>query len=274
MLLPLITRELRHVVRNEAIQRGTDAAKHRAVCDFCSSTIFGGWFFCKKCGRDYCLVCERYFSDSDEKMGQSPWHLPDAARPRLLRCTPNNAGGEEVKQEPTRQKRGTCFHFRPDLQPVSRFSEDELRQHWISLAEFVLHSEGSVGDRLKVLGLSGADDDTVSQMQDWLAKLSHNQRATPLVMSEEEIANLYTKRTHPSAIIADPAEMEERSHKFMFIQNERLTLDVFDQLWGRGEPIVVDKVGDGLKMSWTPDDFIKRFGSELCGRSRLRPTLG
>jgi hypothetical protein len=32
MLLPLITRELRHVVRNDAIKRGTDAAKHRAVC--------------------------------------------------------------------------------------------------------------------------------------------------------------------------------------------------------------------------------------------------
>lgn len=199
-------------------------------------------------------------------MGQSPWHLPDAARPRLLRCTPNNGGPDEVKQESGRQKRGTCFHFRPDLQPVSRFSEEELRQHWISLAEFVLHSEGSVGDRLKLLGLSGADDETVSQMQDWLAKLSYSQRTASSVITEEEVRKLYTKRTHPTATVADPAEMEDRSQAFMFVDNKELTLEVFDQLWSKGEPIVVDKVGDELKMSWTPDDFIQRFGKELCGK--------
>ena len=203
-------------------------------------------------------------------MGQSPWHLPDAARPRLLRCTPNNAASDEVKQETGRQKRGTCFHFRPDLQPVSRFSEDELRQHWISLAEFVLHSEGSVGERLKLLGLSGADDETVSQMQDWLAKLSHGNGARVPAMTDEEVRRLYTKRTHPVASVPDPAEMEDKNQEFIFIPNKQLTLDVFDQLWARGEPIVVDKVGDELKMSWTPDDFIKRFGKELCGEYTAR----
>lgn len=69
-----------------AITREVDAAKHRSVCDFCSSTIFGGYFFCKWCGRDYCLSCERYISESLETISQSPWYIPDAARPRVHKC--------------------------------------------------------------------------------------------------------------------------------------------------------------------------------------------
>lgn len=164
--------------------------------------------------------------------------------------------------------RGKAFHFRPDLQPVSRFSETDLRNHWLSLAEFVLHSEGNVGDRLKLLGLSTADDQTIEQMQDWLAKLSTPKTSSAQALTGEQVDKLYTKHTHSTARIEDPAGLEERSLAFMFIDNKDLTLEVFDQLWARGEPIVVDHVGDGLKLSWTPDDFIEKFGKEICGESR------
>jgi lysine-specific demethylase 3 len=41
-LLPLITRELRHIVKNKAIKREVDAAKHRSVCGT-SNTSFNGY---------------------------------------------------------------------------------------------------------------------------------------------------------------------------------------------------------------------------------------
>lgn len=196
-------------------------------------------------------------------MEESPWHLPPAARPRLLRCTAS-----------TNARTKKQFHFRPDLQPVSRFSKDELKKHWLSLAEFVLHSEGNVGDRLKLFGLPNADDETISQMQDWLVKLSVPPDRPPTPLSDPEIRALYTKTTNTTAEpIPDPAQLEDRSHPFTFIDAGKLSLEVFDQLWARGEPIVVDKVGDKFKMSWTPEDFIQRFGKEPCGKfpSLLRP---
>lgn len=204
MLLPLITGEARHCFwpfhlqgqgRREGegegasdpthhinptnaitLHRGVDTALHRSVCDFCSSTIFGGYYFCKKCGRDYCLQCERYFPDSMEAVGESPWELTDAARPRLLKCIKQpweemmNGGGGEIGKNDSiisgngngsartnsntntngerndgsagksgrRREKAIAWHVRGDLQPVSRFTKEEIESHWLSLAEFVI----------------------------------------------------------------------------------------------------------------------------------------
>lgn len=200
-------------------------------------------------------------------MIESPWHLPDAARPRLLRCNATT-NPDEAKETGAKPSRGKAFHFRPDLQPVSRFSEDELREHWLSLTDFVLHSKDGVGERLKVLGLKDADEETVESMQSWLARLEHPPPAAAPPMTDEQVSKLYTKRTHSTAKpIPDPSGLDAKNRDFLFIENKELSHEVFDQLWGKGEPIVVDKVGDGLKMRWTPDEFIERFGHEQCGES-------
>ncbi|ORX39603.1 hypothetical protein BD324DRAFT_614310 [Kockovaella imperatae] len=257
LLLPLISRELRHVVKNKAIKRGTDAARHRSVCDFCASTIFAGWWFCKRCGRDYCLVCERHFSESFETMSKSPWPLPDAARPRLLRC--NGTTGA-----PASSSRAPNFHFRPDLQPVSRFSESELRSHWLAFADFILEGGGGVGERLEALGLQKAGESAVDAIQEWMTlRPPQSMTIGDPPMTDEQISALYTTSSKSTAEkIPDPADLGEESRAFMKIDNEDLTNSVFDTLWRRGEPILVDKVGDKLKMSWGPDDFIARFGNQ------------
>lgn len=128
-----------------------------------------------------------------------------------------------------------------------------------------MHSEGNVGERLKLLGLSNANEEQVSQMQDWLVKMSQPLNKPPPPLSDEAVQKLYSKSTNSNAeVIPDPAKLEEKSHPFIFIDDKDLSLDVFDQLWAKGEPIIVDKVGDNFKMSWTPDDFIERFGKEVC----------
>ncbi|WWC69738.1 uncharacterized protein I206_103681 [Kwoniella pini CBS 10737] len=285
MLLLLITGEARHVVSKKAIKRGMDAAKHRSVCDFCSSTIFGGWFFCKICGRDYCLACERYFPDSLETIMQSPWPMPDAARPRLLKC--QNQPGQKAVGQPK--------HHRGCLQPVSRFDEAELKDHWLKLSAIALEdlNKGNLDEKLGYIGLN-REDEGVNSVLDGILKKEEgeNEGENGNVEEEDLIAPLpmenidekqdkneiseedsgeeglwkYTKITNPEAkLIDDPAGLKEINREFIFVKNEnKLNNLLFDKIWSKGEPIVVNHVDKKLNLSWKPNDFIEKFGEEQC----------
>ncbi|WVQ70399.1 uncharacterized protein L199_008626 [Kwoniella botswanensis] len=275
MLLPLITAEARHVFGQKSIKRGMDAAKHRSVCDFCSSTIFGGWFFCKTCGRDYCLQCERYFPDSLETIMDSPWPMPDAARPRLLRC--QHVGEKQQSRRP-------AMHYRSKLQAVSRFSEEELKDHWLKLSSFVLDDgKESLDGKLGLMGLKKDDQDVkriLILMGQEEKEVKDSDEPLPLPNDEidqeiglsdgdglEEIKDIfeYTKITNTTAEpIPDPAELRDESRKFVLLKDQDLTNDVFDKIWSKGEPLVVDGVDRKLNLGWGPDDFIERFGDEAC----------
>ncbi len=192
-------------------------------------------------------------------MLESPWEIPPAARPRLQRCT---GGSDKVKGK------NLNFHSRPDLQPVSRFTVKELKEHWLALVDFVLDAEASEEDRLRLLGITEEEDELSGMVKTWIAEheiskdLKSGHRSA---MSAEGIAGLYQKNTNPSVIpIPDPAHLEDLSLPFIFISADNLDNDKFDFLWGRGEPIVVNGVGKRLKHTWTPDTFIERFGSEPC----------
>lgn len=165
-----------------------------------------------------------------------------------------------------------AFHFRPDLQPVSRLTEAELRQHWLALVNFVLEGRdaASIIERLKLLGLA-EDDEVLEAIKGWATSASDRTKdgSSPEVLSPGDIEQLYTKSTHAEAIpIPDPAGLEEHSHKFIRTDFENLDNSRFDMLWAKGEPMVIDNVDKRLKLSWTPDDFIERFGEEPCGECR------
>lgn len=430
--------------------------------DFCSSTIFGGYFCCQKCGRDYCLQCERYFSDSIEAMRDSPWDMPDAARPRLLRCTnapptkgrlavsnstapaqpptpttnghraeaterelekrltsttttpppaPNEpasatlsaaekhaepapepsipvpaptsngdvAGSADTSPKPgpsaaavpapasrpkddgitappppptadvapasppappaerdtpqeatvlgsapattttttttapgsaaapsaaavpaRRSKSATAaiprkqqhFHVRPDLVAVTRFHRAELEEHWNKLVAFVLDGEGGKAeDVAKCLGLAAEAEEEgegekklVKEVEAYIAKydpakVEPKAKATangvPQQQEDEaEDKRYYTKITHPTAPhIPDPADLRDHSHPFLFVPSPDLDNRLFDRLWAKGEPMVIDKVGEQFKQDWTPDTFIRRFGQDQCGECLSRSTF-
>jgi hypothetical protein len=448
MLLPVISREMRHAVNTKAVVRESDPALHRGVCgtssfpssksrhcsekvlipDFCSSTIFGGFFFCQKCGKDYCLQCERYFSDSMDAIRESPWDLPDAARPRLLRCTlappekgtlggkpPVLPGGEDkvvevvpsppidrktpepnvkprtndvtlraedhevpptddpaaaevtaqdrpsndslpvnsalvngkhedtisgeqasndivmaesaptdtavttaistqedtqdtqentqvgsqpiplstnpsstdpIAQVPVLEPRHRPatyraaapiapaappkknFHVRPDLIPVTRFHAKDLEEHWYKLAAFVLDGTGSLEERMKWFYPAHVevDNELSEKVQQYIEKHPTTFPSGPIsTLTDEEMSKYYVKTTNPTVqLIEDPAGLGDKSHPFMFVQASELDNTLFDRLWARGEPIVVDKVGERFKKIWTPDTFIERFGEEAC----------
>lgn len=207
------------------LHRGVDTALHRSVCDFCSSTIFGGYYFCKKCGRDYCLQCERYFPDSMEAIGESPWELTDAARPRLLKCikqpweemmsggggeiesgstengngndsaktngNANTNGGSSTNKNGRKREKAIAWHVRSDLQPVSRFTKEEIEGHWLSLAEFVIgHGYGPDASSSSGFGPlfdagDGVEPEGEKKKEEWRLHWERMLRVMGLQMDEE-----------------------------------------------------------------------------------------
>jgi len=203
-------------------------------------------------------------------MRKSPWFLPDASRPRLLRCTAEPQTGQPAEPDLHGKKtpKTIQFHARPDLQPISRFSIDEVKEHWLALIDFVLEGDDSIEDTLRLLGITEAEPELRKLVGEWMTLSSKQKETTETQtapISDEEIADLYRKTTHPTGdLLPDPAELEELSLPFIFIPADRLNNETFDLLWGRGEPIVVDGLGDRLKHSWTPATMAERFGKERC----------
>ena len=170
-------------------------------------------------------------------------------------------------------KRSLNFHVRPDLIPVTRFHAKDLEEHWYKLASFVLDGTGSLEDRMKWFYPAHVEvDNTVSaQVKQYIEKYPTSFPSGPTAdLKDEEKAKYYVKTTNPTVeAIPDPAGLKEKSHPFMFVQAPELDNELFDRLWARGEPIVVDKVGERFKQTWTPDTFIERFGKEGCCKSSV-----
>lgn len=267
LLVGIISKEMRHVVKNKALHRPIDTAQHRSVCDFCSSTIFAGFWFCTKCGRDYCIDCERFFSDSMASINTSPWPVPDATRPRLHRCT----RGDEQLPLPDKPQRGggklkQVMHFRGDLMAASRLSATELRADFLALINFVLEpgsSDMDIEARIASLNLGDEETDLANVVRGYLSTASSSLPPTKSPLSDEQIQSLYdASKTLPQA--PDPTAIPPLP--FMFIDGDRLDClsGAFDALWARGEPIVADNLLKRLKRQWTPDNFLRRFKAEQC----------
>ena len=197
-------------------------------------------------------------------MLKSPWELPASVRPRLARCT----GGTDASEG-----RVKYFHFRPDLQPVSKFDVDALKVDWEALADFGLDAVDEGLERRRIFGVPPDEEDLGATLDAYPP--SHTGRrasAEAIQASSDEIARLYyATNTKPMATpIQDPANIGNYSLPFIFVAADRLDNELFDQLWARGEPIIVDGVGGSMTHMWTPDTFIERFGSEPCRESRCQ----
>lgn len=205
--------------------------------DFCSSTVFGGSWFCLGCGREYCSSCYELFpaTASDEDIARVDLQ-PEAVQ-RILRC----------------RFRGPP-HTRVNLRAVSRFERAQLEEHWLAMVTTALEARLDVVDALaKDLPIKSLEEAFEAQYQ-------------PLAQQDVVYPDLYTLSTSTCPPPGDPAGLAEQSHPFMRCANaESLSNDLFDQLWSRGEPIVVDNCLEALSLDWSPSGFIERYGSQSCG---------
>lgn len=200
-------------------------------------------------------------------MNKSPWHVLDAARPRLLKCQARSeivAGGDG---------KSTQWHFRPDLIPVSSLSQEELKDHWLALAEVGV--KGNL-DKSEWAGLFGYKEEDGMRFVEDIEKVRSRQitaidkdgQGEKGIVETIDVESYYTKLTHPSIPLpADPAGLRKESLPFIKIGTEALTNPIFDVLWGKGEPMVVDGIAKKFQKLWTPNQMVANFGNENCRKS-------
>jgi hypothetical protein len=202
---------------------------------------------------------------SDSSLTEPIVSLPPTLEPRHRPTTYKIAAPAGAR---VAAKRSTNFHVRPDLIPVTRFHATELEEHWYKLVAFVLDGTGSLEDRMKWFYPAHVEvEKGISEkVKDYIERYPTTFPSGPsATLAEEEKSKYYVKTTNPGIEpIPDPAGLRDKSHPFMFVQATELDNELFDRLWARGEPIVVEKVGDKFKQTWTPDTFIERFGEEGC----------
>lgn len=229
-------------------------------------------------------------------MDKSPWELDVAARPRLLRCLLDPDAQEAKKgedQEADRDKdepkmRDIAWHFRGDLQPVSRFTEKELMGHWKGLQMLELEKdkdkekgegkdEGKGKGKEKATGNSVTAELGTATAGDTVHRPTRSQSSgsgtgpaeptdKPPPPPSVDIDSFYNAITRPPVPLPlDPADLRQQSLKIIRITTDALDNPLFDRLWAKGEPIVVDGLLEKFKTSWIPEEMIARFGNQKCG---------
>lgn len=211
----------------------------------------------------------------------SPTPTPPQVPPTPSRSTRDRpakpATNATTTAKPPMPRPPKVMHVRPDLVPITRFHRRDLEAHWTKLLSFVLDGEDlSDEDRVRWLGLED-DAELRNEVKNYIAKYAHKSVNGPLKESDnangtsngngDTTAKYYTKSTMSDAgvpAIPDPAGLEAQSHAFMLVSADELDNNLFDRLWAKGEPMVVDRVGSRFKQTWTPDAFIQRFGQEAC----------
>lgn len=202
-------------------------------------------------------------------MNKSPWHVLDAARPRLLKCLPVASIKSEGGSTSTTRNREPQWHFRNQLQPVSSLSEGELRAHWLALAEYGVKGDSEKPDWATLFGYSEEDaakfEEDIEKVRIQFKPITDSIDPTlqdPPIDSQ----GYYTKLTHPVLPLpADPAGLRKESLPFIKIGMDTLNNENFDQLWAKGEPIVVEGIAKKFQKMWTPKEMVSNFGSDFCG---------
>lgn len=217
--------------------------------DFCSSTIFGGSWFCTQCGRDFCGLCEQWFPATGHLENKHARTLDVAAADRLSRCSATGV-----------------THSKKDFRVVSHFSKHQLQFYWVEIASSILLDKGHL---LNSLGRCPVPVG-FPQLLD-----AAGFRPSPPPNPPPFRPKLYrTQTAFRQQLPRDPACLRAVSQPFMVFYNAAALSDsLFDEVWGRGEPIVVRGCLDKLRLDWTPDGFRKRYGSQTCRKCSITPDV-
>ena len=253
-LLPLFAREVQHVVQDGALCKPDDD-ESRLVCDFCATTVFGGSWSCSHCAKEYCLDCKRLlfeFKHPDE-LQSSATHWQKDAGTRLLRCT--KIGGT------------SRVHFGSCLIPVTRYDPIELKKDWAALVGFVTQSRTAYGETLPDLALpfqQHLQAVSIAMMRGDKSPLPGQEaeetrsRAT-LAVTVDELSSLISNQTFAAQPV-DRAGLA--SHSFFRLSHDKLSGPIFDAMWMKGVPLVVDGIGERFKLDWTPQNFYERTNED------------
>jgi hypothetical protein len=154
------------------------------------------------------------------------------------------------------------MHYGSCLIPVTRYIHEELKKDWSGLVAFIARSQTAYSQTLPLLALPFREHlEAVSSTMPTGQPLPGQADEEARVLATKDISQAHLE-AFKSSITApsqptDPAGLNV-NHPFYRIGKEALSDSIFDAMWLQGVPLVVDGVGDLLKLDWTPEGFIKR----------------
>lgn len=237
---------------------------------------------CRLCGREACAECFKQVSElTTEPPGadeaeivalQAKREKHAHVNPFFLSCTRRNE------------------HRASDFSPMSRFSKEELTE---AIAEMeALLGEGpddKVAEKASPEtsdGSAGSAEPTTessasAQASNDITPPSDAPPPPPPLASDAdadtkpiaELASDPANASQPSSSTsasAGPApgepslSVEIPSHEPRVFEDAELTDEVFAEVWAKGEPLVVTGLLPKFRISWTPEYFTQKYGTQTC----------
>ncbi|KAJ7762764.1 hypothetical protein DFH07DRAFT_813374 [Mycena maculata] len=249
-LLPTLRDELQHVIQDAVVCRLRES-EVRATCDTCLTSIFSCSWMCRSCGREACGDCfERVKSLTIEPTGASQSQIEEFQDRRE----------RQVLQSPFfLQCAKKKDHGAKDFSPMTRFSKEELTQ--------------AIHDMEQFLRDEGMDVDAAPEPQPWDAGATPSNSSAPYtpadiapspLSSDSEATLISNGDTRPADPSASGSSTEVPFHEIQRFKDSDLTEEIFRVLWAKGDPLLVMDVGKKLKINWSPEYLMEKYGSDTC----------
>ncbi|KAJ6516366.1 Clavaminate synthase-like protein [Mycena sanguinolenta] len=252
-LLPILQEELEHLSLDLVIYRPREN-EVRATCDTCLTSIFCCSWMCRCCGREACPECFQLVkaltiaptgaSQSALKELQDRKDLLMHTSPFFLNCLKRNEHGAK------------------DFSPMTRFSKPELEKA-IQDMEQLLRDEGlpvpgHSTEPVSTTASTSQGSHSYAPPQDIAASPSTDSEATLVPTPNGDAVHLSAE----SSRIVNSEEIP--SHAILRFTDSELTDEVFRPLWAKGDPLLVTDAGKKLKIHWSPEYFIEKYGQANC----------
>ncbi|KAG9017653.1 hypothetical protein FRB90_000349 [Tulasnella sp. 427] len=178
-----------------------------------------------------CKTCGREFcSDCRSKILYISEHCSSHEQTQLRMKARNTKNDKKVDQRLMYCQGGVAEHYGADLRPITRFRTDELETAIADMGTII------VDGRMNAF----------SRAEPQAGLLSQHQPIMRRDLSDPE---------DPSNIGTLP---------YYVFSADNLTEDIFKPLWARGETVVVTGLLAMFQHQWTPNEFIRRYGTLKC----------
>ncbi|KAL4241200.1 Histone demethylase JHDM2-like protein [Abortiporus biennis] len=265
-LFPILQRELQHLENPEVIRRPRES-EVRATCDTCMTSIFSCSWMCRLCGREACAECfeqvkeltvDRVGADEAEIAAlQARKERHAHINPFFLSCTRRNE------------------HRARDFSPMSRFSKDELAQAIKDMEAMLAEPDedalppesGFLPNTIKQLaedspnGLLGFGQLNAS-INDVDGRPYTNGNPNGFDLPPDPSTFSTSGSTSIPNHVVPPSSTP--CHPTRYFTEPELTEDVFRRIWALGDPLVVTGLLHKFRITWTPEYFAKKYGTQSC----------
>ncbi|ESK84030.1 jmjd1a protein [Moniliophthora roreri MCA 2997] len=275
-LLPVLKHEAHHSKSERIIYRPRESDV-RATCDTCMTSLFCGTWMCRLCGRECCSECYAQVLEitaqnddmtTEEKRTQQQRkdkHLH--SNPFFLTCTKRNE------------------HSAADFAPVSRFCQKELEEAVQKMEQVVLECDANEMEQGAGGSTTTAEGDQIQALPSppWASAYGQSQQEEPPVFLSplrppiSQIRHFLYPESYPpmSSLQIDPDEVFYPSlpsgrpdtlpaYKIFRYPSTQLTVPVFQAHWAKGTPLLIEGVLENFEIEWTPDYFIREYGTQSC----------